>query len=94
MKVKICKTLIDPDDIPVSSSKHNRFYLVTPPTYFNDGVCECPGYLYRGYCRHLEEISESRCTWISSNWQDPLDKCPGCGADAIVFDFEPYYDRD
>lgn len=40
------------DVIIVKGSKGNEYTIV-------DGKCSCPGYTYRGHCRHIENLKNS-----------------------------------
>jgi len=51
-------------------------------------TCTCPGFKYRGTCRHIREVSSERCAWHQEynnpefaevNDDDP--KCPRCGGE-------------
>ena len=41
-----------------SASVPGRAYLVEINLDTRRGMCECPGYLFRGRCRHVSEMLE------------------------------------
>jgi hypothetical protein len=49
-----------------SASNEVVFYLVTLPPWDRseeEAVCECPGYEFRGRCRHQREALALICNW-------------------------------
>jgi len=94
-KVRVCETVIRPRIVPTQSSKdENVYYATIPATIWNDPVCDCRGYEFRGTCRHTKVTEESRCHWFV-----PLDEisaaietCPMCGMPAVSFDPKPEFE--
>lgn len=70
-----------------SSSPEKAPYMVMIPSWgIDDAVCSCPGYEYRGKCRHLSEASAQVCMWseIDSDIKQTEEQkrkriCPKCG---------------
>lgn len=54
-----------PVQVP-SGSQPDLTYLVLVNPWGNsrENVCECPGYTYRGTCKHQEFAGQSLCGWI------------------------------
>jgi hypothetical protein len=76
----------------VESSKSDRAYAVSAPTLFNEAVCECPGYLYRGKCRHRDEVIQQACRWIGMLPEhDKTTICPNCGEPTLEYETRPEY---
>ena len=44
----------DPDVVEVQGSKGNVYYVNKV-----EGTCTCPGFTYRGKCKHIEEASNA-----------------------------------
>lgn len=76
-----------------SSSELGKFYTVVRP-WPEDGpsdfVCECPGYLYKGSCKHQEMAASMYCDWDErvgpqnqTKEQHLARSCPRCGATTI-----------
>lgn len=54
--------------------------------------CDCPGYKYRGKCKHVTELRGRLCGWsaqYSDEVQTPQQEmdcvCPKCGGETYVF---------
>lgn len=94
MEVWICKTAVQPREIKTASSKGDgTVYTTITPTIFNDAVCSCPGYNFRGTCRHAKSLTEAQCTYYESGDAESLyegsTECPNCGAEMIPYNMEP-----
>jgi len=87
MIVKLCVSAVEPTETHIISSKGDRWYVVTKPTLFNDPVCECPGYLHRGHCRHIDEVVEMQCKWRDLGKDATY--CPDCLGQVVEFELEP-----
>lgn len=84
--LRVCPSLVEPRTVSVLSSDGTREYLVTTPTLFSDGICdpECPGYSFRGSCRHLSVAMEQVCRWFSKDLEAAV--CERCGKEAVTVD--------
>lgn len=57
---------------------------------WGDYICDCPGYQYRGECRHFEYADKNRCRWQEGDLpsQSEVEKanqwCPNCAAPTIL----------
>lgn len=93
MKVIICETMLKPREVPVASSTGDgTVWFVTSPTLFNDSFCDCPGFQYRGECRHCKEVDAARCKWYTPVGKHQVSRCPMCNARTKEYDLEPEYD--
>lgn len=51
-------------------------------------TCTCPGFKYRGKCRHIDEVAPERCGAMADAFANTIynDKnCPDCGERTIPF---------
>jgi hypothetical protein len=85
--VKVCETLIQSREILIESSSNadGTYHHITSPTIFNDPICSCTGYHFRGTCKHVKAVEEARCDWFDSNPDSTIEFCPNCGAAAVDF---------
>lgn len=84
MLVKVCPTMLEPQEVEVLSSKGEGVYFVTTPTLYTEGICdpECPGYMYRGTCRHILAATEEGVCFYGT--KDPQNtKCRQCGRELV-----------
>jgi hypothetical protein len=84
MLAKVCPTMLEPQEVEVSSSSGDGAYFVTTPTLYTEGICdpECKGYMYRGTCRHIAKaVDEAVCFYGTTNDQNT--KCRQCGKELI-----------
>src|SRR5689334_18276109 len=72
----------------MSSDPHKPDYvvLVCPWGTANESICDCPGYSYRGSCRHQQIALESLCRWdelvgpeAQTEFHVKSNTCPRCG---------------
>lgn len=93
MKVAICETRLKPRLVEVVSSKGDgTTYTTIPSTLWNDPICDCRGFQFRGTCRHIAELEDDACRWVTEWHQMPNDeKCPNCRAPAILFELSPEF---
>lgn len=99
MKVVICRTMLRPRLIEVVSSKGDgTTYTAIPSTIWNDAICDCKGYQFRGYCRHSEEVDEARCKnvrpWngeVDSDGDGDVGRCY-CGNPLVIFEMDPEFE--
>lgn len=94
-KLKLCETIIRPRVVKVASATEEGVtYDAIPSTMWNDSLCECRGFRFRGSCRHVKELDANRCRWVelqdSSN--ENLTECPECGEPAVTFNPAPEFD--
>lgn len=91
MKINVCSTVVEPrPKFILSKTDDDIVYTVIPSTIFNDPVCSCRGYLFRGQCSHIDQVESNHCTW----WTDDLEylgDCENCGAQMTTFELDPEY---
>ena len=92
-KVIVCESLLKPQIIPVASSQGDgHYYEVVAQTLFNDPVCECRGYQFRGTCKHVAMVEEMRCNYHRLPQDAELaegERCPNCRNPLVEFELEP-----
>lgn len=92
MKVAICETRLKPRLIEKTSSRGDgTTYMTIPSTLWNDPVCDCKGFQFRGHCRHIDEVEERRCVWVAKDMPHD-ERCPSCGSPAILFELDPEFE--
>jgi len=68
----------------VASRTEDKFYTVRVSVELGFSiVCDCPGFQFRGACRHVEEVEKRVCGWTSFLELD-VSCCPRCGAEVVV----------
>ena len=76
-----------------SATDESAYYLVTLPPWDRneaEAVCKCPGYEFRGRCRHQREALEQICNWSELDSQPQTTDqqrdriCPECGGPTKV----------
>jgi hypothetical protein len=102
MKVVICETMLRPSvvSVPSESKGDGSAYEVVSSTLFNDSFCTCPGFQFRGYCKHVTMVGNARCTFnraacetdFKDWWDDKLGTCPTCSSKLILFNMEPEWE--
>jgi hypothetical protein len=91
MKIKTCQTLVEPRYVLVGSKSDDTLvHSIVPSTIFNDPLCDCKGYLFRGICSHIAEVESTKCMWFTNDL-DYEGLCPNCGAGVVEFELEPEY---
>lgn len=78
----------------VSSKGDGTVWHVTTPTIYNEAICDCPGYNFRGTCKHIGIALADRCTRTAPlNQRGHLHHtyCE-CGEKMVIFDPEPEFD--
>jgi hypothetical protein len=98
MNVRLCQTLVDPREIFVPSSTGAGVHSVTPSTVWNDAICSCKGFEFRGTCKHVVDLDSSTCDYVipepDEGWATKLDdeECPKCGSLLVEMVLEPEFD--
>lgn len=84
--------MVEPRYVLVGSKTDDTLvHRVIPSTIWNDPICDCRGWLFRGTCSHIDQVEQDRCSW----WTDDLDfegLCENCGAKLVTFELEPEYE--
>lgn len=74
------------------SSKGTTTYHTV--VFLEEGLddCDCPGWQYRGKCRHVTELREKLCGWdqqhspeVQTPQQEMMAECPKCGGETCVY---------
>jgi hypothetical protein len=90
MLIYICSSAIYPREIKAeSSSEPGKEYKTIAPTLFNDAVCDCPGFHFRGTCKHISSIHI--CDWWESfdgKFDNVSKHCPKCGQPIELYETE------
>ena len=98
MLVYICSSAIYPEDIKTeSNSEPGKEYTTVTPTLFNEAICTCPGFHFRGHCKHVEQFEHVCTFWMKAEeWEamcryDGADykTCFKCGAPMELYETEP-----
>lgn len=89
-----CRSAEGWNPVSIRSSSSDMIYLVLVCPWGNprENICECPGYAYRGQCRHQIDAMDKVCGWtelqvkpdgtpsLEQTAQQRKDKmCPRCG---------------
>lgn len=83
-----CKTNEGWVPVQVASESQNLDYtvMVCPWGTARESICECPGYTYRGQCKHQQIALDSLCRWdeltgpeAQTEFQKKTNTCPRCG---------------
>lgn len=84
MLVRVCPTLLEPQEVEIPSSRGEGVYFVTTPTLYTDGICdpECKGYMYRGWCRHIKAAMDDAVCFEGTPDPD-IKQCRQCGKDLV-----------
>jgi hypothetical protein len=92
-KVVVCETMLKPLQIPIASSKGDgTVYTTIAATLFNDPVCDCPGFQFRGKCKHVSLLEDTRCFFHRPATEDDKDldeRCPTCRSPLVLFELDP-----
>jgi hypothetical protein len=99
MKIVLCETNVKPRVLKAVSSDNTRAYDLVPSTIWNDSLCECKGFQYRGDCRHVRIAETERCRYWrewkgerDTNGDGDVGRCPECRHPLVVFEFEPEFE--
>lgn len=90
MRVKVCQSLIEPREVKVASSSGPLTYTVVPSTIWNDGVCDCKGFEFRGDCKHLRDVEANACDFVEQDYTG--NECPDCRSPIAEIELEPEFD--
>ena len=91
--VQECATNLDWQEVRIrSASTAGKQYTVSIPPWggVEDITCDCPGYTFRGACRHTSAALERICNWTSEDRVPQTDEqrknhiCPRCGAGTVL----------
>jgi hypothetical protein len=55
------------------------YTVLVSPWKVTESICDCPGYLFRGQCKHLSRASDDVCRWVGFPEDAKRDECPQCG---------------
>lgn len=87
--VNVCATNSLKEAVP--SSKGTDVYEVFVHHDESMDNCTCPGFMYRGKCKHVTALREKLCGWSAfthEEQQTPQQEmeaiCPKCGGDTTV----------
>lgn len=79
--------MIEPETLKIASSDGRQIYEVVTPTIFNDGVCTCPDYEFRGdqrACKHILAVRAALCLWHTEDLEQT--HCKLCGKELRTID--------
>ena len=92
--VQECASSLEWQDVRIrSASDPKKHYSVSIPPWggTEDVTCDCPGYTYRGTCRHLAAALAKICNWSSAGAGPPQTEeqrleqvCPRCGRETVL----------
>lgn len=101
-KVIICETMLKPSiiSVPSESKGDGTTYDVVSSTLFNDSLCTCPGFQFRGTCKHIRLAGNTRCSYHQITTREQIeawidgknDNCPFCGSHLILYELDPEFD--
>lgn len=72
-----------------SASEEGLVHMVTLAEW-GEYLCDCPGFQFRGICRHKAEAESHRCRWeegeapCQSVGERETHRCPACGSPTIL----------
>lgn len=90
MKIWVCESWIEPREVKILASDGVGTHTVVPSTAWNDPICDCKGFQFRGHCRHIDEAESAVCAFTHEN--DSWKECPYCGSKMVEFEVEPEFD--
>jgi len=88
-----CETNLQWQEVEIpSASTKGRVYSVSIPAWggTEDVICDCPGYQYRGQCRHTAAALAKICNWSSESSVPQTEEqrrnriCPRCGGPTVT----------
>lgn len=100
-RVILCQTMLKPSivSVPSESKGDGTTYEVVSSTLFNDSFCTCPGFQFRGTCKHVRLTGNNRCSYYRGacesdlkDWWDGKLMCPMCGENVILYELDPEFE--
>lgn len=97
-KVVVCETMLKPLEVILASSQGDgSTYTVIGRTVYNDPVCDCKGFQFRGTCKHVKAVDEAMCNFhrVPTDEEQQgadLGRCPTCLHPLILFELEPEWE--
>jgi len=78
-------------EVPSSTDPGKKYSVSIPPWGDDEDItCDCPGYLFRGSCRHTKAALERVCGWTSESKVPQTAEqardhiCPRCGGPTVL----------
>ena len=81
-----CKTADGWAVIPIDSSSAPGVVYQVVVADWGDALCDCKGFNFNGYCKHIAKAREQRCRWQegmqpAQNCEERKRRiCPSCGS--------------
>jgi hypothetical protein len=90
---QVCRTSEGWTPVQIASSSSSGSYtvMVAPWGHPRENICECPGYVFTGKCRHQEEAMDRVCGWTElqvGDYQQTKEQrankeCPRCHGETL-----------
>lgn len=99
MNVQVCESYSPWYEIKVNSKTNiKKAYRVLIPncdSNLEEYICECTGFIFRGFCSHQEEAYAKMCLWNEIDGPEKQNSsqknhkiCPRCGFSTIINNYE------